>query len=380
MKLERARVLLAALVIAGCSSSSNGDPNPDPGTGGTRATGGSAARGGGAGGTSASGGSTAAGGSASAGGVSGAGGSGAGGSGGTPGSTGGAGGTSTGDAAGTSDGGSQGETNPPSASCGTTPATFMLDGFGKTEGLVVGPDGTIYFSDFGPHVMRAAPPYTQVEKTWATVAGAQILGIMLDPKRKLIYAGSRSTKMLYTIDTTSPATIKPLVAVEAGFNGITLADDGAVFYTDQGSGHVFRVSADGTKSMVTKTPVKEADGLAFDAKGALYIVPYLKPTPITKLDLTANVESGRSVYATVMGAGSGDGIAFDKDGNMYVTAGGLYRVAAADQKVTTVNAAGGANVEFGVGALSCKELIWAATPPHHQAVDIEGLDVPWHRL
>src|SRR5437879_6426795 len=83
-------------------------------------------------------------------------------------------------------GGTGGTGGTSMATCGTTPAGFSLDAVGKTEGIVVAPDGTIYFSDFGPHVIRYAPPYDKPpEKTWATIAGAQILGVMYDPKRKL---------------------------------------------------------------------------------------------------------------------------------------------------------------------------------------------------
>jgi len=226
--------------------------------------------------------------------------------------------------------------------------------------------------------MRLAPPYDKAEKTWATIAGAQILGVMYDPKRKVVYAGSRTTKMLYKIDATDPSKVTPMVAVEMGYNGITLADDGAIFYTDQTSGMVFRVTPDGMKTTVTKTKVNQADGLAFGPDGQLYIIPFANPCPITRLKLQNNVEVSRDVYVTLM-SGSGDGIAFDKAGNMYVTAGGLFKVAVADKKVTMLSGNGGANVEFGVGALSCKEILWASTPPKHLAGDTEGADVYWHR-
>jgi hypothetical protein len=47
---------------------------------------------------------------------------------------------------------------------------------------------------------------------------------------------------------------------------------------------------------------------------------------------------------------------------------------------TRLNASGGANVEFGAGALSCKLILWAGSPVHTMMNDAEGAIVPWHHL
>jgi hypothetical protein len=347
-----------------CGSSA---PGGATGTGGTTATGGSSG--------SSTGGSPGAGGS----------------TGGASGTTGGASGT-TGGAPGTPDSGvapdsagasapdSGGSTPGGTVACGTTPAGFDLSSIKKSEGLVVGPDGTVYLSDFGNHVIRYAPPYDKPpELTWATVPGATILGVMLDPKAKVIYAGARVSNKLYKIDVTDPTKVMAIADVEGGVNGLTMGDDGSVFYSDQNSGMIYRVTADGMKAAVTKTGVASADGIAFGPDKQLYVIPYKTSPPITRLKLENNVEVSREVYATVTGGGNGDGIAFDKDGNVYVTAGGLWKISATDKKATMIDPAGGANVEFGAGALSCSQIIWASGPPHTKMSDIVGLDVYWHR-
>jgi sugar lactone lactonase YvrE len=298
--------------------------------------------------------------------------------------------------------------NAPAAggvTCGTTPATFDLTTIGRAEGLVVGPDGTIYFSDFGPHVMRFAPPYDKPpEKTWVTIDGTRILGVMIDPKRKLIYAGARAAPMtttqpaLFKIDITDPTKVTKVVDVEPEINGLTMGDDGSVYYANQGGlvamppnhpvpGAIYRVTPDGVKSQVTKDPIDNPDGIAFGPDKKLYTIPYLGTgCPITRFTLDANYkEVSREVYVDLVASGgkNGDGIAFDKAGNLYLTAGALFKVTAADKKVTMLSPQGGANVEFGAGALACTELLWVVNSgtgnPQHMKNDTEGLDVYWHR-
>jgi sugar lactone lactonase YvrE len=283
--------------------------------------------------------------------------------------------------------------NDSSTCASSTPATFDLSMVGRAEGLVIGPDGTIYMSDFGTHVMRYTPPFTNLEKTWATVENGWIFGIMLDPKRKVVYAGSRTPKMMttpapaiYRIDIADPTKVTKFVDAEAGVNGLTMADDGSLFYADQTGGHIYRVTPEGVKTQVTKTPIDNADGIAFGPDKKLYVIPYLEMgCPVTRVTLDASMaESGRDVFVDLAADGGkhGDGIAFDKDGNAYLTAQGLFKVTP-DKKVTKINAQGGANIEFGAGALSCGELVWATNsgtvPPQHLSNPTVGQDVYWHR-
>jgi sugar lactone lactonase YvrE len=289
------------------------------------------------------------------------------------------------------------------AACGTTPTAFDLSMAGRAEGLVIAPDGTVYMSNFGTNVMRYVPPYDKgIEKTWATVPNSWIFGIMLDPKKKVIYAGARTPKMMttpppmvYKIDTTDPTKFSKLADAEGGINGLTMGDDGSVYYADQccnagmadpERGHIYRITPEGVKTRVTKTPIDNADGIAFGPDKKLYVIPYLETTcPITRLTLDGTfTETSRDVYVDLTASGGihGDGIAFDSKNNLYLTAGGLWKVTP-DKVVTKLNMQGGANIEFGVGALSCSDIIWATNSntiaPMHITSDITGLDVYWHR-
>jgi glucose/arabinose dehydrogenase len=161
---------------------------------------------------------------------------------------------------------------------------------------------------------------------------------------------------------------------------LTLGEDGAVYYTDQKGGHVYRVTADGTKSQVTATPIEDPNGIAFGPDGHLYVLTYAKAL-VTRLTVAGGKETGREPFAEITGGKNADGIAFDKQGQLYVTASGLFRISADGKTVKSLGAAFGANAEFGVGALGCQDLYTAGNGKGiaRYQNDSAGLDVPWHR-
>jgi sugar lactone lactonase YvrE len=128
--------------------------------------------------------------------------------------------------------------------------------------------------------------------------------------------------------------------------------------------------------MVAKVP--DANGVAFGPgpNRKLYVLSYGNGN-ITEITLEGNVQKSQQLFVKLP-KGSADGIAFDKLGNLYATAGALWKVTP-DKVTTMVSPMGGANVDFGVGALSCKLVLWASNPAKQQEIDVEGMDVPWHR-
>jgi sugar lactone lactonase YvrE len=121
-----------------------------------------------------------------------------------------------------------------------------------------------------------------------------------------------------------------------------------------------------------------ANGIAFAPDGRLCATTYMPNPQMICLKLGANhMEMSRDMV-TIAGGGNGDGLAFDKEGNAYVQAGHLFKVAK-DGTVTSASPMGGANAEFGAGPVNCKTIFMSGNPYKQVTIDIEGADVPWHR-
>jgi lysophospholipase L1-like esterase len=268
-------------------------------------------------------------------------------------------------------------------SCGA--ARPSLEGISNAEGLVLAPDGTIYFSQpfVGPNTRylgRYRPPYGEPPETQWVDMGGDALGIALDPARNVLYAGSRTLKKLLRVTLGEPPSVVALAEVEGGINGVTLGEDGAVYYSDQDGGHLYRVTPEGTKTRVTTQTITEPNGIAFGPDGRLYVVSWAT-TEVTRLSLAGGAEAGREHFATLPQV-KGDGIAFDARGRVYVTASStLYEISPDGKEVTPLGRTAGANIEFGAGALSCSDMYIAGVGQgiRRFSHDASGLDVPWHR-
>jgi len=268
--------------------------------------------------------------------------------------------------------------------CGS--ARPALDAIKSAEGLVISPDGTLYFSqpfasEQPTSLGRYRPPYDKgPDARWLDLGG-NALGITLDPKRQVLYAGSRTLGKLLRVTLAEPPVVTALADVEPDINGVTLGEDAAVYYSDQKGGHLYRVAPDGTKSRVTaEPPLTQPNGVAFGADGRLYVVSWTT-NEVTALTLRDGSEASRAVFATLPEARA-DGIAFDAAGNAHVTARGvLYRLSADGRTVDSLGPSNGANVEFGAGALSCGDIYVAGNGKgvlRHES-QARGKDVPWHR-
>lgn len=252
-----------------------------------------------------------------------------------------------------------------------------------TEGLVIGPDGTIYYSQ--NRAVGRLRPGMAPEPTWASLptGATTVWGLALDPSRNRLYVGVPTTRVIYVIDTTADAPSgMPYVSSAGQPNGLTLAADGTLYYSDFGGGHVYRVPVDGMRARVTTSVIQQANGLAFNTDGRLYVDSYGAGSLIA-LTLTDGAETARETIATNLG--NPDGLAFDAMGRIYIGDNGRGRVIRLDADGSNPmtlrsGVSQAANVEFGAGALPCSDIYVASGGVLARIEgDTAGAAVPWHR-
>lgn len=265
--------------------------------------------------------------------------------------------------------------------CGT--GRPMVNGVDGTEGLIIGRDGTIYYSQ-SRAVGRIAPGRSS-DSTWVSLPGtaSTVWGIALDAANETLYVGSPTAGAIYSVDLTAATPTATVFVASAGApNGLTVGPDGALYYSDFGGNRVMRVPAEGgTPTAVTTSAIVQANGVAFDDDGTLLVASYGTGV-LFRLTLSAGVETGRTMAAT--GLGSPDGVALDANGDIWVTdnAGRVLHVTDAGATVTPVRmgVTSAASLDFGVGELSCGDLYVASggSMLRLEDVGVNGADVLWH--
>lgn len=252
-----------------------------------------------------------------------------------------------------------------------------VSGIRGTEGLVIARDGTLYYST-GSSVGRLRPGEAR-EDAWSLVMGMRVWGLTLDATNETLFAGVPGSGV-YSVDV---ATARSTRIVSGGSpNGLAIGPDGALYYSDFGGDAVYRVLPDGSdRAMVTASPIAAANGVAFEADGALLVASYASGT-LLRLRLTDGVETDRATVASRLG--SPDGVALDALGRIYVTdnSGGTLTRLEADGSgpvvlATRISAA--AAIEFGAGVLDCEDVYVATSGAlvRHDG-DTRGAAVPWH--
>jgi sugar lactone lactonase YvrE len=258
------------------------------------------------------------------------------------------------------------------AACGTERPDLSMTP--ASEGLVIAADGTIYSSRSGG-VARTRPGMA-TEANWVRLTGATtVWGLALDVANRRLYVGSPGNATVFAVDyTADPPTSTAHLAMAGQPNGLTMGPDGALYYSDFGGGHVYRVEAAGMRTRVTRTPIAQANGLAFAPDRTLYVNGY-GAGQVFRLTLDAmGAETERAMVAT--GAGGADGLALDAMGRLYVTAQGSgsllrYNADGTGRTVLRMGMTSPANVEFGAGSLNCSD-IYIATGGRPGVVMVEG--------
>jgi gluconolactonase len=203
------------------------------------------------------------------------------------------------------------------------------------EAVAVGRDGALYAGGEAGQVYRISADGADVKKIGGT--GGFCLGITLDKEENLYICDCGKRSLLRMTQAGELATIAESVdgrrLVNPNFSLLDSNDN--LYFSDSGewkraNGVVYRLSSGGSLKVFAPGPFHFANGLALDAtERHLYIVES-NLDRVVRVEIEADGTSGEpEVYAEGL-LRVPDGIAFDADGNLYVTTYAtncIYRVA-----------------------------------------------------
>lgn len=146
-----------------------------------------------------------------------------------------------------------------------TPSAVIAAAGGAPNGLTMGADGALYYSDFSAgRVFRLMPGGSPTEVTASPIGSAN--GVMFLPDGRLLVASYSSGDLFALTLTAGAETARATFASGLGNpDGLALDADGNVYASDNGTGQVFQLAPDGTGATAILTGVGAAASLEFGA-------------------------------------------------------------------------------------------------------------------
>ena len=210
----------------------------------------------------------------------------------------------------------------------------FVTGLDHPEGVAVGGDGTLYAGGEAGQVYRISSDGKKVETLANT--GGFCLGITLEQEEN-IYVCDLGRRALMKVSQHGSVTV---VAEAVGDRKFTCPhfsvfdSKGNLYFSDsgewkQGNGVVCRLGADGSVEVFAQGPFHFANGLALDAAERYLYVVESNLDRVVRIEIKPDGRAGTpEVYAEGL-ARVPDGMAFDGNGNLYVTtyaSNCIYRV------------------------------------------------------
>jgi gluconolactonase len=210
----------------------------------------------------------------------------------------------------------------------------FVTGLDHPEGVAVGRDGTLYTGGEAGQIYRIDSDGKKTELIATT--GGICLGITLDDEEN-IYVCDKGNRQVIRVTQRGEISV---VADAAGGRKLLCPNfsvfdaGGNLYFSDSGTwkssnGIICRVLLDGRVEIFAHGPFHFANGIALDAEERFLYVVESNLDRVVRLPINADGSSGSpEVFADGLGR-IPDGLAFDAKGNLYVTTYGsnaIYRV------------------------------------------------------
>lgn len=199
-------------------------------------------------------------------------------------------------------------------------STFA-DGLDHPEGVTTHPDGSVWAGGEAGQIYRISSDGKRVEEFANT--GGFVLGVAVSPDARWLAACDLRKQCVWRLDLKT----RMLRKFAAGFripNHLVFARDGRLFVTDSGafrrvSGRIFCFDRSGRGGLWHRGPFNFANGIALSPKeDAVFLCCTWLPG-VERVEIQPDGTAGkRSMYVKLPKA-LPDGLAFDARGNLYVS-------------------------------------------------------------
>jgi gluconolactonase len=200
-------------------------------------------------------------------------------------------------------------------------ASVFCEGLDHPECVAVHPDGTLFAGGEAGQIYHISADGRVVQQIAST--GGFVLGVAVSPDGSWLAVCDLRKKTLLRLDLKS----SQVRQIAGGFsipNHLAFSRDGTLYVTDSGgfrqiNGKIFRFAPDGSGGVWHPGPFNFANGIALGPDGkSIFLVCTWLPG-VERIEIRPDGSAGkRSVYARIPKA-LPDGLAFDARGILYVT-------------------------------------------------------------